>query len=90
MKFHYVLVLGLLVIFAKFCNGMEFTEENGVAVLNSKNFNQFLSNNNQVLVMFYTSWCGHSKKFAPDFAKAATILKNNENPVYLAKVRSFL
>ena len=90
MRFSYVLVLVLLMTYFKMGYCVEFPEEDNVVVLNNKNFNQYISGNHPVLVMFYTSWCGHSKRFAPDFAKAANILKKTEYPVYLAKVNSFI
>jgi len=38
-------------------------------------------------VLSYVVRCGHCKKLAPEFEKAATVLKNNDPPVTLAEVR---
>lgn len=54
-----------------------------VVALTKQTWDRHLSDNRQTLVEFYAPWCGHCKKLAPEFEKAAVTLKGK---VSLAKV----
>ena len=60
--------------------------DEGVYVLTQENFDEFLTNNDYVLVNFYGSWCVNCGIFAPEYARAAKILANEGSPIVLAKV----
>jgi len=57
------------------CLTLAVAEE--VVTLKASNFEQHLKDNKYLLAEFYAPWCGHCKKLAPEFERAAQSLKNS-------------
>ena len=62
----------------------DFPLEKDVIILTDATFDKAIEKYENILVLFYAPWCGHCKKFHPEYEKAATTLRK-EN-LYLAKV----
>jgi len=57
-----------------------------VLSLTDANFEAEMADIPVTIVKFYAPWCGHCKRMAPEYEKAAAILKNNDPPVALVDV----
>ena len=57
-----------------------------VLSLSSQTLQNYLNSNRFIMVEFYAPWCGDCKKFAPEYAKAAEIIKHENLEVILSKI----
>ena len=81
-----VVVVLLVLALGQFPALAESDTSTSVLVLDRSNFDATVSKFPFLLVKFYAPWCGHCKALAPEYKKAAEILKYEDPPVMLAKV----
>jgi protein disulfide isomerase family A protein 3 len=65
---------------------VQSTLASDVLELKDSDFDTRIKELDVALVEFYAPWCGHCKRLAPEYEKAATVLKSNNPPIPLVKV----
>ncbi|PNY07374.1 protein disulfide-isomerase-like [Trifolium pratense] len=80
------LLFSLLVFVPSQISAEESEGKEFVLTLDNTNFHDTISKHDFIVVEFYAPWCGHCKKLAPEYEKAASILSSHETPIVLAKV----
>jgi protein disulfide isomerase family A protein 3 len=73
-------------LIALFIGLAAYATASDVLVFTDSDFETKVKEHEILLAEFYAPWCGHCKRLAPEYEKAATLLGKNEPPVALAKV----
>ena len=80
----YISLLLIALLSSTLCEEDDFPIENDVIILTDSTFDKAVAKYDYLLVLFYAPWCGHCKKFHPEYEKAAKTLRK-EN-LFLSKV----
>ncbi|CAL4950389.1 unnamed protein product [Urochloa decumbens] len=82
-----MLLLALLLLLASStCSARVEASASAVLTLDADNFSEVVSAHQFIVVNFYGPWLYWSKKLAPEYEKAAAILRNHDPPIVLAKI----
>jgi protein disulfide isomerase family A protein 3 len=76
-----------IILLTVFIGLLTSTTASDVLVFTDSDFESKVKDYDILLAEFYAPWCGHCKRLAPEYEKAATILAKNDPPVALVKVR---
>jgi protein disulfide isomerase len=60
--------------------------EEGVVELTDDNFETYLKSSPVMMVKFFAPWCGHCKAFAPEYERAAKMIKEQGKQYVLANL----
>ncbi len=78
--------LAVLLLIGSAMADLDYETDGDVITLTDDNFDGIVAAYEYVLVKFYAPWCGHCKKIAPEYKKAATVVKGYDTPIYLGEV----
>lgn len=78
----------LFYLAALFTSAVLADGEEKVVVLTDSTLHDFVAKHEHVLVKFYADWCMHCKSLAPEYEKAADLLKAEGSSIILAKVNN--
>lgn len=81
-----VAILTLFLFFAAVNCNLFLKEENGVFIVDDKSINNAIQFYDNIIIDFYTGWCGKCTRFMPIFEKACAKLRKLDKPVYCAKI----
>ena len=65
----------LFLLLISLSTSAKYPKENNVIVLTDSTFRKALDEFQNLMVLFYAPWCGHCKKFHPEYEKAASSLQ---------------
>merc|ERR1711935_869100 len=84
MKLVLAFLGGFLAITSVIAEKLE--KDEGIYILNEKNYEEGPKQFKYLLVYFYAPWCGHCKAFGPELVKAAQQLKEKDSLIKIAQV----
>ena len=88
-------LLLFLIINSSFCFKEWWEESNVIKIykifiqaveLNNDNFDEYVGNNNYVIVEFYTKWCHFCKLLSPEYEKLAKEYQNKRKDVIISRL----
>lgn len=75
-----------LILAAAFVAAEDTPTTSAVVQLNESNIHSFIKENESVLLKFYAPWCMHCQSLAPEYEKAANLLREEGSPIILAEI----
>jgi protein disulfide-isomerase-like protein len=83
---HFLVTLFLFLVSLKDTLETNSTKSSLVVDLTDKNLNEFLKNNENVLIKFYTHWCGECKRMEPIYHQLAELVNEKDLNVKIARI----